>query len=59
MLLYIYNYDVIIKRLNLQTLNNKRVTLDIESVNKLVKKRYTSQSIHDIGRISFFVVITQ
>lgn len=37
MLLYIYNYDVIIKRLNLQTLNNKRVTLDIESVNKLVK----------------------
>lgn len=42
MLLYIYNYDVIIKRLNLQTLNNKRVTLDIESVNKLVKKRYTS-----------------
>lgn len=37
MLLYIYNYDVIIKRLNFQTLNNKRVTLDIESVNKLVK----------------------
>lgn len=46
-----YYYDVI-KKLNLQTLNNKKVTLNIEYVNKFNQECYTSQSIYNIGRIS-------